>query len=218
MKKIDLHLHTIPTIWDADFKFDIVSLINYVENLKIDCIAITNHNRFDYDQFNIILSHLNIKVLPGIEITIGQGRGHIIIIADLENVIDFSDKCKKIEEEIVNIDGYIPLNLFKSIFTDLNQYLIIPHIDKYPIIDVETQKELSTYLHAAEVSSVKKFQYLYKDKDALTPVIFSDLRLSSNLESFSNRQTYFDIDEINVKTLQNVSDCRQISRWSFLMF
>jgi len=204
MKKIDLHLHTIPTIWDADFKFDIVSLINYVENLKIDCIAITNHNRFDYDQFNIILSHLNIKVLPGIEITIGQGRGHIIIIADLENVIDFSDKCKKIEEEIVNIDGYIPLNLFKSIFTDLNQYLIIPHIDKYPIIDVETQKELSTYLHAAEVSSVKKFQYLYKDKDALTPVIFSDLRLSSNLESFSNRQTYFDIDEINVKTLQNV--------------
>ena len=150
------------------------------------------------------MSILRIKVLPGIEITIGQGRGHIIIIADLENVIEFSNKCKKIEEEIVNIDGYIPLSLFRSIFTDLNQYLIIPHIDKYPIIDVEIQKELSTYLHAAEVSSVKKFQYLYKDKDALTPVIFSDLRLSSSLESFSNRQTYFDIDEINVKTLQNV--------------
>lgn len=209
MKKIDLHLHTIPTIWDADFEFDMNSLIRYVDYLQIDCIAITNHNRFDYEQFKLILNNLDITVLPGIEITIGQGKGHIIIIADVDDANEFSNKCKKIEEGIVTVEGFIPLSLLKSTFGDLGRYLLIPHIDKYPIIDADVKKELSLYLHAAEVSSVKKFQYLYKDNDSLTPVIFSDLRLSRDLDSFSNKQTYFDIDEINVKTLQNVLKDRQ---------
>ena len=46
MKKIDLHIHTISTVSDYDFDFDISKLKEYVDKLEIDCIAITNHNTF----------------------------------------------------------------------------------------------------------------------------------------------------------------------------
>ena len=41
MKAIDLHIHTIKTIFDADFSFDIKKLEEYVNSEKISCIAIT---------------------------------------------------------------------------------------------------------------------------------------------------------------------------------
>ena len=47
MKAIDLHIHTIKTIFDADFTFDIKKLEEYIDSERISCIAITNHNIFD---------------------------------------------------------------------------------------------------------------------------------------------------------------------------
>ncbi|MGQ1786903.1 MULTISPECIES: hypothetical protein [unclassified Saccharicrinis] len=46
MKKIDLHIHTVSTISDSYFEFDILKLKEYVQKLSLDCIAITNHNVF----------------------------------------------------------------------------------------------------------------------------------------------------------------------------
>ena len=51
MKKLDLHLHTIGTKWDTTFTFDLGKLKEYVSYAKIDCIAVTNHNLFDINQF-----------------------------------------------------------------------------------------------------------------------------------------------------------------------
>lgn len=47
MKKIDLHVHTVKTIWDTPFLFDIQKVVEYVEQREIDVLAITNHNVFD---------------------------------------------------------------------------------------------------------------------------------------------------------------------------
>ena len=44
MKKVDLHIHTISTVKDRSFTFDINALEEYVQSQKIDVIAITNHN------------------------------------------------------------------------------------------------------------------------------------------------------------------------------
>ena len=52
MKKIDLHIHTVPTISDYDFKFSINKLIEYVNIEQIDAIAITNPTLFDKNQYN----------------------------------------------------------------------------------------------------------------------------------------------------------------------
>lgn len=68
MKKIDLHIHTVPTISDAHFTFSLDKLKVYVNTMEIDCIAITNHNQFDKSQFETISSELGITTLPGIEI------------------------------------------------------------------------------------------------------------------------------------------------------
>jgi len=70
MKKIDLHIHTVPSqLSDGHFDFCIDTLKEYVKKLEIDCIAITNHNLFDLEQFKFICSELAISVLPGIETT-----------------------------------------------------------------------------------------------------------------------------------------------------
>lgn len=47
MKKLDLHIHTIPTVSDRPFDFSMESLKKYVNDLALDAIAITNHNVFD---------------------------------------------------------------------------------------------------------------------------------------------------------------------------
>ena len=46
MKKCDLHIHTIPTDSDSNFIFNIEVLAEYISQMHIDVIAITNHNTF----------------------------------------------------------------------------------------------------------------------------------------------------------------------------
>src|SRR5438105_284784 len=140
MKKIDLHIHTIATFSDSFFEFNLTKLQEYVTQLEIDCIAITNHNTFDLEQFNEISKFLSIHVLPGIEIDL-EG-GHILLIADKDSASDFSDKCQKVEGLIQNKDQFITVEQMKSIFPILTNYLLIPHYDKKPIITPETIDKL----------------------------------------------------------------------------
>lgn len=62
MIKVDFHVHTIPTIKDPEFSFDIQTLNQYVNEMALDCIAITNHNCFNEEQFNMIKNNINAKV------------------------------------------------------------------------------------------------------------------------------------------------------------
>jgi len=64
MKKIDLHIHTISTNSDCYFEFSIEQLKNYIEKREIDGIAITNHNHFDLEQFQLISDSLTIVTFP----------------------------------------------------------------------------------------------------------------------------------------------------------
>ena len=64
MKNIDLHIHTIATVSDKPFDFDLSKLKEYTNRLEIDAIAITNHNVFDFKQYNEIVKELDIKNGP----------------------------------------------------------------------------------------------------------------------------------------------------------
>ena len=88
MKKIDLHIHTVPTDWDSDFNFNLENLNKYVSEAKLDAIAITNHNMFDGDQFRAIDKTLGVVVFPGIEVSLDCG--HILIISDTTDLEDFA--------------------------------------------------------------------------------------------------------------------------------
>jgi predicted metal-dependent phosphoesterase TrpH len=54
VKKIDFHIHTVPTVSDSDFVFSMDMLKRYVQEGGLDAIAITNHNIFDATQFRLI--------------------------------------------------------------------------------------------------------------------------------------------------------------------
>ena len=54
MKRCDLHIHTVPSVSDRMFTYDKDVLLDYVAKTKLDVIAITNHNLFDYAQYQEI--------------------------------------------------------------------------------------------------------------------------------------------------------------------
>jgi len=200
LKKIDLHLHTVPSISDKNFFFSLNSLKEYVEKLEIDCIAITNHNLFDRTQFEEINEELDIKVFPGIEIDLE--RGHILLISENENLDDFSLKCKKVTDLILTKDDDITYEQLIEIFPNLNNYLLIPHYDKKPIIKEETLAKLGDHIFVGEVASLRKFKACIKDNDKLTPVIFSDTRFVEDMVSFPTRQTYVNVEELTINSLK----------------
>lgn len=202
MKKIDLHIHTVPSLSDYDFEFSLTNLKEYVSKLEIDCIAITNHNLFDLYQFKLICTELNISILPGIEINLE--KGHILLISENTELVDFDSKCKQVKSLIKDKEDSITVEILKQIFPDLSRYLLIPHYDKKPNITNETIAKLQPHIFAGEVTSTRKFKFCIKDKSKLTPVIFSDVRIKSEMPFYPTKQTFIDLMEV---TLTGIKSC-----------
>lgn len=176
-------------------------LNEYVASRTIDCIAITNHNVFDLDQFNDIKNKISITVFPGIEIDLEGGQ--ILLIGDGNDLIDFDKKCKAVSDLSSAQKGSISVDDLKNIFPDFSKYILIPHYDKKPQIRDETLAKLSPFVTAGEVTSPKKFVYCLKDKSRLVPVYFSDCRIDNDFTKFPMRQTYLACDEVSFAAIKN---------------
>jgi ABC-type dipeptide/oligopeptide/nickel transport system ATPase subunit len=200
MKKIDLHVHTVPTVSDSDFVFSMDTLKRYVQHCRIDAIAVTNHNVFDSTQFRRIKDEISIVVLPGIEINVGTG--HLLMISDGNDLADFDTKCLRLSEAIRHSTDSVSVPEIVSIFGDLSAYMLIPHIEKNPSIKGRDLEELMPYVCAGEVDSAKKFVRAIKGYSTLCPVLFSDSRMKEGAEYLSSRQTYVDCGEISLAALK----------------
>ena len=212
MKKIDLHTHTISTVSDSDFDFDLSKVSEYVDKLKIDALAITNHNVFDMNQYNQIKNSLTIPVFPGIEIDL-EG-GHLLIITDTDEfeVSNFDEKCRQVSAIIKTSTDTLTLAQLKSIFPELNKYIIIPHYDKSPEIKQATITSLQPYITSGEVASVSKFKRMLKEHNGLAPVLFSDIRFKKELKDFPTRHTFVDLKEISITGIKScLADKSKIS-------
>tara|TARA_R110002049_G_scaffold204221_4_gene374786 strand:- start:213 stop:2186 length:1974 start_codon:yes stop_codon:yes gene_type:complete len=172
----------------------------YVEEAKLDAIAITNHNMFDLEQFRIIQQQLAVKVFPGIEVDI-EGT-HLLVIAEDNELNDFKSRCDMITDLIPDKYTSITFEEFHEVFTSLSNYLLIPHYKKSPEIKEETLNKLREHIMTGEVTSPRKFIYSIKDADALVPVCFSDLRVEDKLNVVPPRHTYIDVGEITLKALK----------------
>lgn len=203
MKKIDLHTHTISTVSDYDFTFDLTKVTEYVEKLKIDALAITNHNIFDLKQYYEIKNVISIPIFPGIEIDL-EG-GHILVITDIDDfeISNFDQKCKLVSAKITTNTDFLTLDEFNAIFPDLSKYILIPHYDKNPVIKDDVISRLAPHITAGEVASISKFKRLFKQENDLVPVLFSDMRFRSDLNNFSTRHTFFDLSEITLAGLKS---------------
>jgi Fe-S cluster assembly ATPase SufC len=200
MKKVDLHIHTVQSVSDRNFTFNLESLREYTERLEIDCIAITNHNLFDKNQFLEICENISIKIFPGIEIDL-EG-GHILLISENEDLEDFESKCRKVTALISSKDDSITYEQLIEIFPILTKYLLIPHYDKNPNIKEETLKKLGDNIFVGEVTSLRKFKSCIKDLDKLVPVIFSDCRFVENMATYPTRQTFVDAEETTLRAIK----------------
>jgi hypothetical protein len=202
MKTIDLHIHTVPVgDKDALFVFDLAKFQEYTKRLSIDAVAITNHNEFDKHQFSDIKKNLKgVTVFPGIEIDF-EG-GHLLMISEGDGVDDFSLKCDSVKKEF-NRNGSLTVAKLLAIFPKLDGYLLIPHYDKSPKVRQPALEQLKEHIFAGEVSSPKKFNRLLKEDTTLAPVLFSDLRMSAdlNIEECQGRQTFVQINSVPTLTL-----------------
>ncbi len=130
MKKIDLHIHTVPTFSDSAFAFSIETFKRYVTEAHLDAVAVTNHDIFDGKQFRVIQSVLDAVVFPGIEINVEEG--HVLVIANASELEDFEVKTRLVAQKITKHGDTLSIEELKKIFGDLGRYLVIPHSDKAP--------------------------------------------------------------------------------------
>jgi hypothetical protein len=200
LKKIDFHIHTVASVQDASFMFSQQKLDEYIASAELDCIAITNHNLFDKQQFFQIRDSIDILVFPGIEIDLGKGQ--LLVFSDGDDLDDFEDKCRQVSAKCKELGDSISVGEFKQIFGNLSDYLLIPHYEKKPAIDEKTLSELAPYVTAGEVSSPKKFVYCAKSKEKLVPVYFSDCRIRPELTPLPVRHTFVDCSELSFNTIK----------------
>jgi hypothetical protein len=200
LKKIDLHIHTVPTISDSQFIFSFNVFKRYVAEANLDAVAVTNHDVFDGTQFREIQEGLDVTVFPGIEINLE--KGHLLIISDGSNLEDFEARTHLVSQKITKIGDNILFEDLKTIFGDLRKYLIIPHYDKTPPIAGDTLEKLKPYVSAGEVDSAKKFVRAIKDETKLTPVLFSDSRMKADLDKLPTRQTFVDCGTLTLGALK----------------
>lgn len=191
------------------FEYSLDTLENYVTSSQLDAIAITNHNVFDKDQFLEIKSSVKAKVFPGIEVDV-EGC-HLLLIADDDDLIEFTEKCSKVSDLIPDNKSMITVEKLKEVFGDLSNYLIIPHYSKSPTISQLTLSKLSQYICVGEVSSVKKFLTELKKEKSLVPVLFSDSRMRIDLKMLPSKYTYIDVGEITLKSMKlSLSDKNKV--------
>jgi len=200
LKKIDLHIHTVPTISDAHFTFSLEKLCEYVHSAELDAIAITNHDMFDLGQFNEIAEELDCVIFPGIEINLD--KGHVLVISENENLDEFQLKTHAVSERITAVGDSITVDELVHIFGDLNDYLLIPHLKKRPAISGDTLDQIIGFVSAGEVDSPKKFIRMAKNEAEITPAIFSDVRICEDMSKFPTRQTYIDCGDLSLNSLK----------------
>lgn len=208
MKKIDLHIHTIPTDLDADFNFNIEKLKQYVINCSLDAIAITNHNLFDEKQYSDISNNIKCIVFPGIEVSLEHG--HLLIISDSNNLNEFVTISKQLHEEYL-INKSISNDMLRKIIPNMEKYLLIPHYQKEPTVSKKFLRSFNDVLYCGEVTSPKKFEVCLNNDSMLTPLLFSDFRKYNKDDVFPTKQTFMDIGEISLKSIKNCLIARKVA-------
>lgn len=151
MKKIDLHLHT-QKCKQGDRASRVIDAKKFIEKIQennVGLCAITNHNKFDINEYNAISSNpINFIIFPGIELDVRFDENkirHIILVCHPECAIKFKEIFSRDDNR--NYDDYkleyndLILNIKKF---NKDEILIIPHFlgkDKVRSISIE-EKDL----------------------------------------------------------------------------
>lgn len=168
MIKIDLHAHT-QICKQGDGKKRQISPKNFIDKMNknnVGICAITNHNKFDIDEFNEITKlDPELTIFPGMEVDVrlyNNEHRHIILVVAPDKKIDFDnyfdENSRNYDDYIIEYQEFIDkIKKFKP-----KEILIIPHFylkDKQRgITEKEAErlrKDLENYLVILEPKNLK---------------------------------------------------------------
>ena len=99
--RVDFHCHTKATkSGDGNRTVTPELFHSKLQQADVDAVAITNHNRFDKEQFDVLSDAVagEIMVWPGVELDVDGfgGRYHMIVITSPNNAADFDGVIDKL--------------------------------------------------------------------------------------------------------------------------
>ena len=149
--KIDLHCHTKKTK-AGDFETRQVTPELFARKIRdagVDIVAITNHNVFDFDQFQLLQKAASEEctLWPGIEFDVKckSKTAHMLVICNPLNVQLFNDKVIAFTNNISPDDFSASIESIVSSFEPLD-VIFIPHHYKEPELSDTDIRELQGYL------------------------------------------------------------------------
>ncbi|WP_215388120.1 hypothetical protein [Staphylococcus aureus] len=199
VKKIDFHIHTISSHKDYDFSYSPKWLKRYVQEAELDAIAITNHDLFDKDNYYEIVELLkDIKVFPGIELSLEDGHVNIVFDDDKIDELNYLSEYLKI-----NNKSKISVNEYCENMKSWRDGIYIFEHGKSNSLKIP--KELSDVISVGGVSNQLRFQQVYNKSNQITPVLFSDAHASDD----DTEQDRNDINILKLKTTYlQIDNCR----------
>lgn len=135
--KIDLHCHTKKTkSCEKESRNVTIELFKEkIEEAEVKMIGITNHNYFNKNEYLLFKDAVkdDCCVLPGVELDVEgnleKTRGHIILIADPDQIEQFNNKLESILKDIKPDDFYINSHELYEVFKDMD-IIYIAHFFK----------------------------------------------------------------------------------------
>lgn len=145
--KVDLHCHTKATKQGDGVGRNVSAELfkEKIANADVKIVAITNHNAFDFEQYNELKVSVSdyCQVWPGVEIDIAgeDNKYHLIVVANPDNVKLFSDKTEQLFKGKNVDDCKFGIG---EVYNKLNEcdVIYIPHIHKKPGISEKDYKAL----------------------------------------------------------------------------
>lgn len=204
MFKCDFHIHTISTNRDKPFNFSFERFTKYVSESELDCVAITNHNIFDLEQYNeLTKKNPELIIFPGVEIDVVSG--HVIVLADPSKTEEFNVKVERYK--YLDVKGPISPASSSTVIEDFSgaDYMVIPHYDKKRNLSPDEIQKYIDVMIAGEVSNASKFfRYNKKANKKVVPWLSSDYRVCETNEFVNvSNFTYVESADPSFRKIKN---------------
>lgn len=156
--KIDIHTHT-KKIKQGDSEHRNIDVDKFSEIIKetdVKILAITNHNHFDYEQYNIFKDSVDgiCQIWPGVEFDIQEEerRAHLITIVNPKNAAAFGKKVNEVLGSTTADAFTISIDDVVNKFSDFDPIFIVHYHSKKPnLVDQDIDKLLTKVSNSKRV-------------------------------------------------------------------
>ncbi len=220
--RADFHLHTIS---DSEFKYSgdknyfVSNFINQLKKENISICAITNHNKFNLDEFKALRKNANkfgIYILPGVEFSVKDGASGIHVVIIFEDSWIYNEENKNyiqnfLDQSFTGISNYSSSpypnsnytlqDLYKNLETYKKDYFLnLAHVDDPNGLFVELEGRnltaiLDSEAYKEKVFALQKSRYRDNLKKLNTSIALVEGSDNKNIESIGENNKVHDVTQ-----------------------